>query len=64
MKENKYVRDKKDNLIYLNEDGKLQEVSYIDKKSGVRSATSSFSFVSLKWILLILGKITYYCLPF
>lgn len=29
MKENKYARDKKDNLIYLNEDGKLQEVSYI-----------------------------------
>ncbi|KAH6838164.1 Tetratricopeptide repeat superfamily protein [Perilla frutescens var. hirtella] len=26
MKENKYVRDKKDNMIYLNEDGKLQEI--------------------------------------
>lgn len=30
MKENKYVRDKKDNLIYLNEGGKLQDVSNMD----------------------------------
>lgn len=32
MKENKYVRDKKDNIIYLKENEKLQEVSCIDKR--------------------------------
>lgn len=29
IKDNKYVRNKKDHLINLNENGKLQEVSYI-----------------------------------
>lgn len=30
IKENKYGRDKKDNVVYLTDDGKVQEVSNID----------------------------------
>ncbi|XP_057768890.1 suppressor of RPS4-RLD 1 isoform X2 [Salvia miltiorrhiza] len=38
MKENKYARDKKDNLIYLNEDGKLQEIMNAESCSDLYKA--------------------------
>ncbi|KAL1536496.1 suppressor of RPS4-RLD 1-like [Salvia divinorum] len=38
MKENKYARDKKDNLIYLNDDGKLQEIMNAESCSDLYKA--------------------------
>ncbi|XP_042027428.1 suppressor of RPS4-RLD 1-like [Salvia splendens] len=38
MKENKYARDKKNNLIYLNEDGKLQEIMNAESCSDLYKA--------------------------
>ena len=62
MKENKYARDKKNNLIYLNEDGKLQEVILLNK-SNVKSSASSLFFVSFHG-LYCFCKISYFGLPF
>lgn len=59
MMENKYVRDKKENLIYLNEDGKLHEVSDIDKIWRVLSAASSSFLLSIHMgSAIMLCKIT------
>lgn len=43
MEQNKYVCDKKDHLINLRDNGKLQEVSNIDKRTRLKCASSLVS---------------------
>lgn len=61
MKENKYARDKKNNLIYLNEDGKLQEVMLLNK-SNVKSSASSFFLSPLMNSTVFARLVTLVCL--
>lgn len=47
MEQNKYVSDKKDHLINLRDNGKLQEVSNIDKRQRLKCASFLVSILCI-----------------